>query len=420
MVTLTGMNIYLIIILVAMIGNYLLNLLSDWLNVNNLRQELPAEFEGYYDAEKYAESQRYLRDNTKFGIVQSTFNLLVVLAMILAGGFDLVDQWARTADLGPILTGIIFTGILILGSMILGLPFSIYDTFVIEERYGFNKTTPKTFVLDQLKALLLTLLIGMPVLAAILWFFGATGGMAWIYCWIALTAFQIFIMFIAPVVIMPLFNKFEPLEEGELKTAIEDYAQKENFKLKGVYTMDGSKRSSKSNAFFTGFGRFRRIVLFDTLIEKHTVDELVSILAHEMGHFKKKHILMAIVRSIITLGITFYILSLFIKNPELFAAFQMTGDPTIYASLIFFGFLYIPIQFVISIAENAISRRQEYQADRYAVETYSKPNAMIEALKKLSCDNLSNLTPHPLTVFLKYSHPPVLKRIDSIRNRDRK
>lgn len=415
--TLLPMNIYLAIILIALVGNYLLNLLSDWLNLRHLQEEVPDEFKDYYDEEKYAVSQRYLRDNTRFGRIHSTFNLILLLALILAGGFDLIDSWARSVAEGPIVRGIVFTFILILGSTILGLPFSIYDTFVIEERYGFNKTTPKTFILDQIKGLLLTFLIGVPILALILWFFGAAGEMAWIYCWIAVAIFQIFIMFIAPVVIMPIFNKFEPLEDGELKSSIEDYARREDFKLKGVYTMDGSKRSSKSNAFFTGFGRFRRIVLFDTLIEKHTVEELVSILAHEMGHYKKKHILMAILRSIATLGVTFYIMSLFIKNEMLFDAFQMSAESSIYASLVFFGFLYIPIQLVLSIVENAISRRQEYQADRYAVETYGHPNAFIAALKKLSSDNLSNLTPHPFTVFLKYSHPPVLERIAAIGNR---
>ncbi len=408
------MNVYLIVVLAALTGHYLVNLLSDWLNIGNLREELPDEFAGFYDSDKYSQSQRYLRDNTRFELIRSTVNLTVMLAMILGGGFNIVDIWARAAGWGVIPTGLIFAGILVLGSTVIQTPFSLYNIFVIEERYGFNKTTLKTFALDQVKGLVLAVIIGAPVLAVIFWFFAAAGAMAWIYCWIALTVFQIFIMFIAPVVIMPLFNKFTPLEDGELKTAIEDYAAGQNFKLKGVFTMDGSKRSSKSNAFFTGFGKFRRIVLFDTLIEKHSVDELVSVLAHEMGHYKKRHILMAIVRSIITLGITFFILSLFIENRQLFEAFKMSGEPTIYASLFFFGFLYIPIEMILSLVENAISRRQEYEADRYAVETYKQSGAFVTALKKLSSDNLSNLTPHPFSVFLSYSHPPVLARIAAI------
>jgi STE24 endopeptidase len=221
-------------------------------------------------------------------------------------------------------------------------------------------------------------------------------------------------MFVAPVVIMPLFNKFVPLEEGDLKESIEAYARSQKFKLKGIFTMDGSKRSTKTNAFFTGFGRLRRIVLYDTLIEKHSLRELVSILAHEMGHYKKKHILKSIVISVLTTGLMFYILSMFINNQELFAAFKME-QTSIYASLIFFGFLYSPIQMVLSLFGNMLSRKHEYEADEYSVKTYREPVSMILALKKLSVDNLSNLTPHPLKVFLSYSHPPILKRIQAIR-----
>ncbi len=296
----------------------------------------------------------------------------------------------------------------------MSLPFSVYSTFVIEEKYGFNKTTPKTFVLDILKGWLLGVVIGAPVFSAVLWFFGQTGPMAWAYCWGALTVIQIFLMFIAPVVIMPIFNKFIPLEDRELKEAIEEYAKKQDFKMKGVFSMDGSKRSTKSNAFFTGFGRFRRIVLFDTLISKHTTEELVSILAHEMGHYKKKHILKSMIISILSTGLMFYILSIFMNNSGLFMAFQME-HVSIYASLFFFGFLYAPIEMVLSIFGNMLSRRHEYEADAWAVRTYRRPQSMIAALKKLSVDNLSNLTPHPLKVFLSYSHPPVLERIRAIQ-----
>ena len=215
---------------------------------------------------------------------------------------------------------------------------------------------------------------------------------------------------------MPIFNKFLPLEEGELKEAIEKYSKQQNFKMKGIFTMDGSKRSTKSNAFFTGFGKYRRIVLFDTLIEKHSVSELVSILAHEIGHYKKKHILQQLIISILTNGIMFIIMSLFIKNVELFAAFKMR-DISVYAGLLFFGFLYAPINVILSICLNYLSRKNEYQADLYAIKTFNKPEAFISALKKISIDNLSNLTPHPLKVFLDYSHPPVLKRIETIRLR---
>ena len=408
------MNIFLFAILFILIGDYVLGLVVDILNVKHLKTDLPETFSGYYDEEKYRKSQQYLKENTRFDLITASITTPAIILFILLGGFNWVDLWARGFDQGPIITGLIFGVVLLFGSQILSLPFSIYSTFVIEEKYGFNKTTAKTFVLDIFKGWMLGIIIGAPVFSGILWFFEQTGPMAWLYCWAALTIFQIILMFVAPVLIMPIFNKFIPLEEGELKTAIEDYAKKQSFAMKGVYTMDGSRRSTKSNAFFTGFGRFRRIVLFDTLIAKHTTEELVSILAHEMGHYKKKHILKSILISIFSTGLMFYILSIFMNNPGLFAAFKM-DHISIYASLVFFGFLYAPIDMILSIFSNMLSRRHEYQADAYAVRTYRRPQSMIAALKKLSVDNLSNLTPHPFKVFLSYSHPPVLDRIRAIR-----
>ena len=410
--------VFLVIILAILIGDYLLNLIVDIQNVRYLRTDLPEEFSGYYDREKYRKSQEYLKENTRFGFVTDSITTPVTIGFILFGGFNLIDQFARSFHLSAILTGLIFAGILVFASQILSIPFSIYRTFVIEEKYGFNKTTPKTFVLDIVKTWVLATVIGGILFSGVLWFFEETGPLAWVYCWIAVTLFQVFLIFIAPVVIMPIFNKFVPLEDGELKSAIEGYAKGQDFKLKGVFTMDGSRRSTKSNAFFTGFGRFRRIVLFDTLIEKHTKDELVSVLAHEMGHYKKRHVLKSIVISILTTGLMFFILSIFINNRELFAAFRMEHT-SIYASLFFFGFLYVPIDMILSVFGNMLSRRHEYEADDYAVTTYRKPQSMIAALKKLSVDNLSNLTPHPFKVILTYSHPPVLERIKAIRRLQR-
>ncbi len=406
---------YLLVIILILIGSYLIDLVVELLNVRHLQTDLPEDFTGYYDAKEYKKSQEYLKVNTRFGIICDTITTPITIAFVILGGFNIVDQFARGFGLGSIFTGLIFAAVLMLASQIIQIPFSIYHTFVIEEKYGFNKTTPGTFILDILKSWLLAAIIGGIILSAVLWFFEKTGPWAWLYCWIALTIFQIFIMFIAPITIMPLFNKFLPLENDELKDAIEDYAASQDFKIKGVFMMDGSKRSTKSNAFFTGFGKFRRIVLFDTLIEKHETDELVSILAHEIGHYKKRHIFKSLIISILTTGMMFYILSLFINNRELFDAFKME-ELSIYASLIFFGFLYTPIDMLISIFGNILSRKHEYEADSFAVETHGKPGSMIEALKKLSVDNLSNLTPHPLKVFLGYSHPPVLERIQAMRN----
>lgn len=409
------MNLFLVFIIAVLAGNYLLDLVVGILNARHVRTDVPEEFTGYYDEEKYRKSQKYLRENTRFGTVVETITTPAAIAFILLGGFNFVDRFARGFGWPPIPTGLIFAGVLLLGSNILSLPFSIYRTFVIEEKYGFNRTSPRTFVLDVLKGWCLAGIIGGIALSAVIWFFREAGSWAWFYCWVALTLFQIFLLFVAPAVIMPLFNKYVPLEEGELKEEIERYAKTQDFKMKGVFTMDGSKRSTKSNAFFTGFGKFRRIVLFDTLVEKHTVEELVSVLAHEMGHYKKKHILKTIILSILTTGLMFYILSLFINNQELFDAFGMQRT-SVYASLVFFGFLYSPLAMVLSIFGNMLSRKHEYEADAFSVRTFRKPGAMITALKKLSVDSLSNLTPHPLKVFLSYSHPPVLERIRAIRD----
>jgi STE24 endopeptidase len=375
---------------------------------------LPEEYEGYYDAETYRKAQNYLKENTRFGIVADTVTTPIIIAFILVGGFNLVDQFARSFQFGPIPTGLIFAGVLLLAFQMISIPLSIYATFVIEEKYGFNRTTVRTFTLDILKSWLLAGVIGGAVFSVVLWLFDKAGDWAWAYCWVVVALFQVVLVFVAPVVILPLFNKFYPLGDGELKTAIESYAKSQDFKMKGVFKMDASKRSTKSNAFFTSFGRFRRIVLFDTLIKRHTLDELVSVLAHETGHYKKRHILKSILMSIITTGLLFFLLSLFINNEGLFSAFKMQNI-SIYASLFFFAFLYAPIDMVLSIFSNILSRKHEYEADAYAVSTYGKPESMISGLKKLTVDNLSNLTPHPLKVFLSYSHPPVLERIRAIR-----
>ena len=409
------MDGYLIVIISFLIISFCISFISDYLNVKNLSVELPVEFKGYYDKEKYEKSQSYLKDRTKFSFVSSAFMLVVEIAFIVSGGFNYVDNIARSFGYGQLVSGLIFISILILLVGIIHLPFSVYDTFVIEEKYSFNRTTVKTFITDTLKSLMLFIIIGLPLIAVILLFFIKFENFAWLYAALCAIGFELIITFVAPVLIMPLFNKYEPLENGELKTELENYAKQENFKMKGLYKMDGSKRSTKTNAFFTGFGKFRRIVLFDTLIAKHTKQELVSVLAHEMGHYKKGHINKFMLMFFTNTFLMFFILSFFINNQHLFAAFKMEHI-SVYASLVFFGFLYIPISMFLSVVQNIISRKYEYEADRYSVTTYKHPNEMIEALKKLSVDNLSNLTPHKMKVFLEYSHPPVIDRIKAIKN----
>jgi STE24 endopeptidase len=409
-----NMNPYLAFVLAMLVGNLVLEWVIARLNLSCLDSRLPDEFIGLYDQEKYARSQDYTRERTRFGLFHSSITTVVTLLFILAGGFNLVDRLARSLVSGPILTGLVFTLALSVLSGLLSLPFSGYSTFVIEARYGFNRTTVKTFVLDLLKGLLLAVLIGAPVLALALWLFGAAGRSAWIVVWIAVTGFQLFMTYLAPVIIMPLFNRFTALEEGDLKNKVEAYAREQGFKLKGIFKMDGSRRSSKANAFFTGLGRHRRIVLFDTLIEKHPSDELLAILAHEVGHFKLGHIRKMMFASIMHTGLLLFLLSFFIRNPGLSAAFRME-HLSIYASLVFFGFLYSPISTVLSIVMNWLSRRHEFEADQYSVRTTGTPEAFIVALKRLSVDSLTNLTPHPLKVFFEYSHPPVLQRIVALR-----
>jgi len=408
------MNGYLVFILALLVFNWLLSLVVETLNVRNLSTKIPEEFQGTYDDEKYAQSQRYLRENTRFGQIQSAIMLPLTIAFILLGGFGWVNGIAQAASDKMIVQGLVFGGILLLASQIVGLPFSIYDTFVIEEKYGFNKTTAKTFVADLLKGLLLTLLLGAPIFALILWIFSAVPH-AWFWAWVALAAIQLFVMFIAPVAILPLFNKFTPLGEGELRSAIEKFAAGQQYTLSGIFKIDGSKRSTKSNAFFTGFGKTKRIALFDTLIENHSTSELIGVLAHEIGHCKLGHIKQGIAISLASSLLMFFILSLFITKAGLYAAFGIEGSP-LYAGFIFFGFLYAPIGMVLGLVGNILSRKHEFEADAFAAKTTRTPGEMVAALKKLSVDNLSNLTPHPLKVFLEYSHPPVLERIKALRN----
>jgi STE24 endopeptidase len=408
------MNSYTLIILIALLAEFFLDFISNLLNLKSLQQELPKEFEKVYDAEKYKQSQEYTRTKTKFELLTSSFELLLTLVFWFIGGFNYVDKIILGWNLHFLWNGLLYAGILLFVKSVIDLPFNVYATFVIEERFGFNKTTVKTFILDMLKGALLGVVLGAPLLAGILAFFFYTGEHAWLYCWLIATAFILFVQFIAPTWIMPLFNKFTPLQEGELREKIFALGKKLKFPLNEIYAMDGSKRSSKSNAFFTGFGKNKRIALFDTLIAKHTTDELVAVLAHEIGHYKKKHIQTGIVLSIAHTGIMFFLLSKFLYDKNLFDAFFMEQQ-SLYAGMLFFGMLFTPIEFFISLGMQILSRNNEFEADAFAKENIERKDDMIDALKKLSVDNLSNLTPHPLFVFFHYSHPPVLERINALK-----
>lgn len=332
--------------------------------------------------------------------------------MLYLGGFAFLDGLAWSFTDNQILLALFFFGIIALGADLLSLPFSIYATFVIEEKFGFNKTTVKTFILDKVKGLLLGGLIGGGLLALIVWIFAATGPWFWLIAWALISGFMVFMSMFYSNLIVPLFNKQTPLEDGELRDAIETFSVKTGFKLKNIYVIDSSKRSSKGNAYFTGLGSKKRIVLYDTLINEHTTEELVAVLAHEIGHYKKKHTITGMILSILQTGLMLFILSLFISRPALSEALGAT-TPSFHMGLIAFGMLYTPLSLVLGLLSNALSRKNEYAADRFAGENYS-PVALMDALKKLSINNLSNLRPHPTYVFFYYSHPPLLKRLAAL------
>ncbi|MDE0104110.1 MAG: M48 family metallopeptidase [Bryobacterales bacterium] len=408
------MNTFAVVILVALVCEYFLGAVSGLLSSRSFGATVPAEFAGVFKDEEYARARRYSATRTRFGFVRGTFDLAVLLAFWFAGGFAWLDTVARGLGQGPVVTGLVYIGALLLASTLFQLPFRAWSTFVIEARYGFNRTTVGTFTADLLKGAALTILLGGPLLAVVLAFFEAAGPLGWVWCWMTVTAFMLAVQFIGPTWIMPLFNTFRPLDDGELHDAILRYARSAAFPLEGIFVVDGSRRSSKPNAFFTGFGKHKRVGLFDTLVDKYSVTELVAVVAHEIGHYKKRHVWLRMVLSIGHIGAMLWILSLFLGQQGLFAAFYI-AEPSVYAGLLFFSLLFKPVELVLSVLVNVLSRRHEFEADRFAAETTGSGAPLVSALKKLSADNLSNLTPHPLDVFLHYSHPPVLRRIDALQ-----
>ena len=407
------MNAIFWIILGALIVDFTVGLLSTILNLRCLKTSPPAGLEDVYKKEEYSKSQEYTRVKSRFALIVSSFKIALLLAFWLLGGFDYVDQSVRLMGWNEIWSGVAFIGILATTSMVLNIPLGLYATFVIEGRFGFNKTTYSTYTLDILKGTVLSIIIGAPLLIVILYFFEYTGSLSWLYAWIFVTLVSICVSVIGPIWIMPMFNKFTPLEPGTLRDAIIEYVTAVSFTYGNIYVIDGSKRSAHSNAFFTGFGQTKRIAIFDTLIEQLSPDEIVSVIAHEVGHNKRKHILSGMALNILHTGVLLFLLSLVMENHMLFDAFFMT-DTSIYASIVFFGLLFTPVDLVISPIIQFISRRNEYQADQWAVQTTTDKQNLISGLKKLAAQNLANLDPHPLFVTLNYSHPPLLKRVESI------
>ncbi len=404
-------TIFFLIIIIPVTG-YILERYLVYLNRKMWSEKVPEQLKGICNEEDYSKSQLYDRDNKKLSFWSSTFNLAVILAMIIAGGFAFVDDVARSLSMNMIVIALVFFGLIGFASDIINIPFSWYDTFVIEKRYGFNTMKLRTFITDHLKSWILSLIIGIPVLGLITWFYYRTGSTFWLYAWGLIIVFSVFMNLFHSELIMPLFNKQTPLKEGSLRDKIEDYASRVGFKLKDIYIIDGSKRSTKSNAYFTGFGPRKRIVLYDTLLNDFTENEIVAILAHEMGHYKKKHVLLTMLSSILTTGIMLFLFSLIVNNPSLSEALGAEKQ-SFHLGLIVFGILYSPLSLIIGLISNIISRKNEFTADRFVRETYD-PSELASALKKLSVKNLSNLMPHPTYVFFHYSHPPLLERLKKL------
>ena len=406
-------QLFYIIIFIILI-NFIKDKVLDALNAKYFNDIIPEELNDVYDKTEYKKSQDYKRTNYRFGIWSSIFSVLLTLIFLIADGFEFVDNIARAYSENTIIIGLIFFGIITLASDIITTPFSYYKTFVIEEKFGFNKTTTKTFILDKLKGLLMMVIIGGGILALIIWFYKLTAENFWLYTWCIITVFTVFMNMFYSKLIVPLFNKQTPLEEGNLRHKISDYAKSVGFNLDKIFIIDGSKRSTKANAYFSGFGSEKRVTLYDTLINELDDEEIVAVLAHEVGHYKKKHIIFNLFASVLLAGLTLYILSIFISNPLLSNAIGVT-IPSFHVGLVAFGLLYSPISEITGLIMNYFSRKFEYQADDYAKNTF-KAEPLISSLKKLSKNSLSNLTPHKAYVFIHYSHPTLLQRIKNLNS----
>ncbi|RMZ51215.1 M48 family peptidase [Flavobacteriaceae bacterium PRS1] len=403
----------LYIIIAILIINFIIDKILDALNAKHYNDALPPELQDVYDENEYKKSQSYKQTNYKFGVLTSTFSLVLTLAFFYFDGFEFIDNIARNYSDNNIVIALIFFGIIMIGSDIITTPFAYYKTFVIEEKFNFNKSTKKTFVLDKIKGLLIMAILGGSILALIVWFYEFTENQFWLYAWATVTVFTLFMNMFYSRLIVPLFNKQTPLEDGSLRDKISAYAKTVGFKLNKIFVIDGSKRSTKANAYFSGFGSEKRVTLYDTLINDLEEDEIVAVLAHEVGHYKKKHIIFNLFASILLTGLTLYILSLLISNPLLSNALGVE-IPSFHIGLIAFGMLYSPISEITGLIMNHFSRKFEYQADDYAKKTY-KAEPLITSLKKLSKNSLSNLTPHKAYVFMHYSHPTLLERVRNLK-----
>ena len=401
------------IIIGILIFDYLVDQFLDYLNAKHYNDALPKDLQDVYDADDYKKSQEYKLTNYKFGKLSGFFSITLTLSFICFDGFKFVDDYARTITDNSILIALVFFGIIMIGSDIITTPFSYYQTFVIEEKFGFNKSTKKLFFLDKLKGWLMSAILGGGILALIIWFFDFAGKDFWLYAWALVTVFSLFMNMFYAKLIVPLFNKQTSLENGVLRDKIAAYAKTIGFELDNIFVIDGSKRSTKANAYFSGFGNQKRITLYDTLINDLNDDEIVAVLAHEVGHYKRKHIICNLILSVLVTGFTLWLLSVFISNPMLSEALGVDIS-SFHIGMIAFGMLYSPISQITGFFMNSLSRKFEYQADDYAKNTHNSED-LISSLKKLSKNSLSNLTPHPAYVWFHYSHPSLLQRIMNLK-----
>ena len=407
------MNLYLCLILIILLADFIWGQTLSALNRSRMSPHIPKELEGIYKPSEYTKQQLYQKTNSRFGLISGGFSFLLILAVLGFGLLGWLDESIRVHTMHYILLPLTFFGILLLVNEVLDLPFDWISVFRIEERFGFNKSTPRIFVTDWIKGTLLNILIGGIILTLIIVIYHYTAEWFWLLAWLIITLFSLIMSFFYSEWIVPLFNKQTPLEEGKLRTAIENFANKANFQLDSIYLMDGSKRSTKANAYFTGFGKKKRVVLFDTLLDELNTEEIVAVLAHEIGHYKKKHIIQSMILSILTTGATLYILSLFLNNTQLAEALG-GKQASFHLGLIGFGLLFSPISECLGLLMNIISRKNEYEADAFAAQ-YGLGEALISALKKISVNSLSNLNPHPWVVFWGYSHPTLLQRVKNLK-----
>tara|TARA_B100001173_G_C16020549_1_gene561853 strand:- start:598 stop:1836 length:1239 start_codon:yes stop_codon:yes gene_type:complete len=397
------------------IFNFLFTTVLDYINDKNWKDEIPDDFKDFYDSESYLKAKEYKIERGRLSTISSSLNLIFTVLMLYFFGYGFISDYAISISDSIFIQSSIFFMIFYLFTYIFGLPFSYYSTFIIEEKFGFNKTDLKTFVLDKIKSLIMStiLIIGLTSIAVLIIGFFTTG--FWLWLWIGLSLFMLFVNMFYADLIVPIFNKLTPLEHGNLRKKIEAYSKKVGYSLKNIFVIDGSKRSSKANAFFSGLGPRKTIALYDTLIEKHSHEELVSVLAHEVGHYKKKHILYSMIITIVQLGIISYLFEICMQY-DLIANSLGSLTMNFHIGIIAFSFLYSPIGLIIGIFMNILSRKNEFEADEYARDTYDG-NALSLALKKLSVNSLSNLYPHPLYVFIHYSHPPLIKRLKALNKK---